>query len=151
MNLFINISIKVGLLGLLLFSFYSCALTIPKENRQCFEELKQFAKENWTFTKNDSILIENSKLFQEVGSKNSFVHPCIKKMSKNEIIKIFGKPHEIQTIKYRYKKEVTQFYYYLWDCYPSISSVKTCNYYYFDFDTNGLCLQIGTGGKERSH
>lgn len=138
-----------ALLVLLAFISASCTLLMPAEKRQCYRTLKDFADEHWKFSNHDSLLVPGIELFRAANSKD--VYDCTKKMSKKDIKRLFGEPHEIVKLDYRSIKNVTQFYYYTMFCYPSVSEVKACNYYYFDFKENGECMSFGAGGVEKSH
>ncbi|KAB1062049.1 hypothetical protein [Salibacter halophilus] len=144
-----NLTARFSLLSLV-FLFASCALLMPQEKRQCYRKLKDFAKENWKFSNHDSILVEDSTLFHSVIKKGG-ISDCAVGMQPKEIKRIFGTPHEIVKLDYRSTKNVTQFYYYTMFCYPSVSEVKACNYYYFDFNENGECMSFGAGGVQKSH
>jgi len=138
---------KASLMGLLLLSLSSCILTVPKERRACYKELKKFANEHWKFAHNDSILIENEIVFFQARGDREVAN-CSKQMTTKEIKKIFGTPHEIS----KHDNGVEgRFYYYTMFCYPAVNKVKICSFYYFNFNTDGVCNSFGAGGVQKSH
>ncbi|KAB1062051.1 hypothetical protein [Salibacter halophilus] len=128
-----------ALLVLLAFISASCTLLMPKEKRQCYRTLKDFADKYWKFK--DSLLIENEELFKVGRGGEGKINNCLKKMSKKDIKRLFGKPHEVSL-----KKSGTGHYLYFMmeDCKP-ISKAKYCIYYAFEFNSENQCTDISTG------
>lgn len=125
----------------------SCSLTVQKEKRRCYKQLKEFSNKHWKFSNNDSTLIDDPILYDVVISKGG-LKSCAKNLTKNEIQRIFGKPHEISAKN----GVVSGFYYFtILPCYPALVKASICTFYVFEFNAKGICTSFTTGGVQRSH
>ncbi|KAB1062050.1 hypothetical protein [Salibacter halophilus] len=134
----------------LVLLFASCALLKPEEKRQCYRTLKDFAKEHWKFSNHDSVLAGTmrNEMVSKFVEKDGNIPNCCYKMSFPDIKRIFGTPHQIVYDGHKVKK----FYYFTTlSCYPSLEESRYCEYFYFHFNDEGVCTDIGASGKQTSH
>lgn len=82
------------------FSLSSCYLSIPKENRECYKQLKEFAKHSWVRDSNNLILPTRETYDFCFGKLAEF--DCAKKLNQGSLIKLFGKPNEINSGEHKW-------------------------------------------------
>ena len=142
MKKFINL-----FLILISLAFSSCLLTVPKDKRECYNNLKVYSSEHWKFSNNDSILLATKEFWDGAASNVD----CINKMNSQQIRKLFGKPHEILQDS---STENTSYHYYFSEgCYDLSLKDKSCIYFYFIFNSNDVCSSFNQGGilMQRDH
>ncbi|KAB1062047.1 hypothetical protein [Salibacter halophilus] len=132
-----NLKTFFSLLSLVLL-LASCALLMPEEKRKCYRKLKDFADEHWKLLNHDSLLIESKGTLSAFIEKDVEIKRCAYKMNTSEIKKIFGLPHQIDTVNNK-----TVFYYFSSEsCYPSLEKSRFCKFYSFHFNEREYCEKI---------
>lgn len=130
-----------GLIVVFLATFSSCYWHVPKEKRECYKVVNDFAKENWKTIqiKGEEVIVEDSILYQTSIFDKELYH-CIVSLNRTEIKKIFGDPHE----KYGKNGDNEGWNYYTtYGCRKrSIKKFGQCSYYNFIFNKEGLCFKF---------
>ena len=127
-----------ALLVLLAFISASCTLLMPKEKRQCYHTLKDFADKHWKFSNHDSLLIESKGTLSAFIEKDGEIKRCAYKMNPTEIKKIFGSPHQTDTVN----NKTVLYYFSSESCYPSLEKSRFCKFYSFHFNEKEYCEKI---------
>lgn len=107
----------------LAFLFSSCSIIGQTNSRECYNQLKIFVKDRWEYNKEGNYYEEGKGLIGLTGTYRQ----CVETMSKKQIMKIFGKPSEIDT-----EKEML-IYYEMSDCNKNS---EFCTKLYFMFQDN---------------
>lgn len=105
---------------IILFMFSSCSIIGQTNSRECYNQLKQFVNDRWVYNEEKNYYEEGKGLIGLTGTYKE----CVKKMSKKQIMKIFGKPSEINS-----EKDIL-IYYKMMDCN---TNSEICSKLYFIF------------------
>jgi len=76
--------------------FIACALTKKSGNESCFSKVKNQVKNKWEYNKEENHYKEKAGLLSLTSPQ---YYDCVKTLSRRQVIKIFGRPSEMNTEK----------------------------------------------------